>query len=68
MKMNGRFVEVVNIHYSNKKLNGVVIDMSERTFQNGLRELMVKKFLAKRFGSLYWVNHALFSEGIELRL
>lgn len=68
MKMNGRFVEVVNIHYSNKKLNGVVIDMSERTFQNGLKELMIKRFLAKRFGSLYWVNHALFFRGNRVAL
>lgn len=37
--------------------------MSEKTFQRGLKELLVKKFLAPKDGVSFWINPALFFKG-----
>lgn len=62
-KMQGGFADSVYLHWFDGKLCGRVLDMSERTFQNGLKELLLAGFLAPRSANLYWVNPALFFKG-----
>lgn len=43
------------------------IDMSEKTFQRGLKELLEKSFLAPRLHNSYWINPSLFFKGDRVR-
>lgn len=63
MEMRGRFLDFVSIHYSEGRVNGKALDMSERTFQKGFKEIIEKKFVAKRYGDIFWVNPAMFFRG-----
>ena len=62
-KMTGGFADSIYLHWFDNGLNGQRLDMSERTFQNGFKELLVNKFLSPRSANLYWVNPALFFKG-----
>ena len=62
-KMNGGFADSIYLHWFDEGLCGRDVGMSERTFHNGLKELLLKKFIAPRSSSLYWVNPALFFKG-----
>ncbi|MBD1391460.1 replication/maintenance protein RepL [Neiella sp. HB171785] len=62
-KMSGGFADAVFIHWFGDGLQGRDIGMSERTFQNGLKELLLLGFISPRAGNLYWVNPALFFKG-----
>ena len=62
-KMTGGFADSIYLHWFDNGLNGQKLDMSERTFQNGFKELLVNKFLSPRSANLYWVNPALFFKG-----
>ena len=44
-------------------LNGRALDMSDRTFHNGLKELIAKGFLKPKLPNQFWVNPALFFKG-----
>ena len=44
-------------------LSGQKINMTDRTFQTGLKELLAKGFLSPRSPNLFWVNPALFFKG-----
>lgn len=61
--MSGGFVDSVYLWWSNGKLNGEAVDMSETTFHRGLKELLSKNFLSPRMPSDYWINPNLFFKG-----
>jgi hypothetical protein len=48
----------VELFWFDGKLDGRALDMSEKTFQRGLKELLEKNFLYPRAPSSYWVNPA----------
>ena len=62
-KMNGGYADAIYINWFDGGLCGKDIGMSERTFHNGLKELLLNDFLAPRSPNLYWVNPALFFKG-----
>lgn len=62
-KMTGGYADSVRLFWFGDGLNGESIGMSEKTFQRGLKELLMKKFLAPRTNELFWVNPALFFKG-----
>jgi hypothetical protein len=61
--MKGGYAEAVELFWFGKGINGRELDMSEKTFQRGLKELLAKNFLYPRNPSSYWVNPALFFKG-----
>jgi len=63
MNMKGGYAEAVDLFWFGEGLNGQALDMSEPTFNRGLRELLSKGFLYPRSPSSYWVNPALFFKG-----
>jgi len=65
--MSGGFADSVYLHWFGTGLNGRVLDMSERTFHNGFKELLINRFLAPRSANLYWVNSALFFKGDRVK-
>jgi hypothetical protein len=67
-KMNGGYADAIYINWFDGGLCGRDIGMSERTFHNGLKELLENKFLAPRSANLYWVNPALFFKGDRVAL
>lgn len=62
-RMSGGFADSIYLHFFDESLNGRALDMSERTFQNGFKELLLNRFLSPRSANLYWVNPALFFKG-----
>lgn len=67
MKMTGGYVEDVSLFWFDNKLDGRSLDMSEKTFQRGLKELLDKGFLYPKQPSVFWVNPALFFRGDRVR-
>lgn len=67
MKMSGGYIEDVRLYWFDGGLDGRALDMSEKTFQRGLKELIEKSFLAPRTPGIYWVNAALFFRGDRVR-
>lgn len=61
--MRGGYAEAVELFWFNDGLNGKTVDMSEKTFQRGLKELLSKGFLYPRMASSFWVNPSLFFKG-----
>ncbi len=61
--MRGGYAEAVELFWLGDGLNGQTLDMSEKTFQRGLKELLAKGFLSPRMTSSFWVNPALFFKG-----
>jgi hypothetical protein len=62
-RMTGGFADSIYLHWFGNGLNGRALDMSERTFHTGFKELLLNRFLAPRSANLYWVNPALFFKG-----
>ena len=62
-KMTGGFSDSVNLIWFDAGLNGNALDMSDRTFHNGLKELIEKSFLKPKLPNQFWVNPALFFKG-----
>jgi hypothetical protein len=62
-KMTGGFSDSVNLIWFDDGLNGHALDMSDRTFHNGLKELIEKGFLKPKLPNQFWVNPALFFKG-----
>lgn len=62
-KMTGGYSDSVNLIWFDDGLNGHSLDMSDRTFHNGLRELIEKGFLKPKLPNQFWVNPALFFKG-----
>ncbi len=61
--MAGGFADSVYLSWFNNGLAGRDLEMSEKTFQRGLKELLAKGFLAPRSENLFWVNPTLFFKG-----
>ena len=53
----------MNLVWFDDGLNGNTLDMSDRTFHNGLKELIEKGFLKPKLPNQFWVNPALFFKG-----
>ena len=62
-KMTGGYADALTLYWFGDGLNGEAIDMSEKTFQRGLKELLSKEFLLPKTPNTYWVNPALFFKG-----
>lgn len=62
-KMTGGYSDSVNLIWFDEGLNGRALDMSDRTFHNGLKELIQKGFLKPKLPNQFWVNPALFFKG-----
>lgn len=67
MKMSGGYVEDVRLYWFDGGLDGRALDMSEKTFQRGLKELLENQFIYPRQPGIYWVNPALFFRGDRVR-
>lgn len=65
--MRGGYVDYLDLYWFDGGLCGHSIDMSEKTFQRGLKELLAKSFLAPRLHNSYWVNPSLFFKGDRVR-
>lgn len=61
--MSKGFADTLYLAWMNGGLSGRDVGMSEKTFQRGLKELLMKGFLAPRSPSAFWVNPALFFKG-----
>ena len=57
------YADTIYLIWFDGGLSGRDIDMSEATFNRGLRELLSKGFISPRTPSVYWVNPALFFKG-----
>lgn len=62
-KLTGGYSDSVSLIWFDDGLNGRALDMSDRTFHNGLKELIVKGFLKPKLPNQFWVNPALFFKG-----
>lgn len=65
--MRGGYVDFIDLYWFDGGLCGQAIDMSEKTFQRGLKELLAKSFLAPRLHNSYWINPSLFFKGDRVR-
>lgn len=61
--MSGGYADTVELFWFNAGLDGQKANMSEQTFNKGLRELIDKQFLYPRIPNSYWVNANLFFKG-----
>lgn len=61
--MSRGFVDTLYLAWMDGGLSGRDIGMSDKTFQRGLKELLVKGFLAPRSPNAFWVNPSLFFKG-----
>lgn len=61
--LSGGFVDSIYLSWFDGGLDGRKLDMSERTFQRGLVELLDNGFMFPRSANLYWVNPNLFFRG-----
>jgi len=62
-KLTGGYSDSVSLIWFDDGLNGRSLDMSDRTFHNGLKELISKGFLKPKLPNQFWVNPALFFKG-----
>ena len=62
-KMTGGFSDSIRLVWFDDGLNGRSLDMSDRTFHNGLKELIQNGFLKPKLPNEFWVNPALFFKG-----
>ena len=65
--MRGGYVDFLDLYWFDGGLCGQDINMSEKTFQRGIKELLAKSFLAPRLHNSYWVNPSLFFKGDRVR-
>ena len=61
--MSGGFVDAIYLAWFDDGLSGQKLDMSEKTFQRGLKELLHNGFLSPKAPNLFWVNPSLFFRG-----
>lgn len=61
--MAGGYADSIYLAWFGNGLSGRDIGMTDRTFQTGLKELLLKGFLAPRAPNMYWVNPGLFFRG-----
>lgn len=61
--MSRGFADYVNLLWFDDGIEGRDVNMSEKTFQRGLKELLQKRFIAPKDGVSFWTNPALFFKG-----
>jgi hypothetical protein len=61
--MHGGYADEVYLVWFDGGLDGRALDMSEYTFNRGLRELLDKAFISPRSPGRFWVNPSLFFKG-----
>lgn len=61
--MSRGFADYVNLLWFDQGIEGRDVGMSEKTFQRGLKELLVKRFIAPKDGVSFWTNPSLFFKG-----
>lgn len=61
--MSGGFADAIELFWFGDGLDGRTVDMSEKTFQRGLKELLEKRFLWPKGPSTFWTNPGLFFKG-----
>lgn len=61
--MSRGFADYVNLLWFDDGIDGRALEMSEKTFQRGLKELLEKKFISPKDGVSFWTNPALFFKG-----
>lgn len=61
--MSRGYADSVNLFWFGNGIEGRDVGMSEKTFQRGLKELLVKRFLAPKDSASFWINPALFFKG-----
>ncbi|AQX31578.1 hypothetical protein [Bartonella schoenbuchensis] len=60
------FTDSIILVWLDDGLNGMKLDMGNKTFQNGLKELISKEFLKPKLRNQYWVNPAIFFKGDKI--
>jgi hypothetical protein len=61
--MSGGFIDAVYLAWFDNGLSGEKLEMSEKTFQRGLKELLILGFISPKAPNIFWVNPALFFRG-----
>ncbi len=61
--MTGGYADSLYLMWFDGGLSGAEVNMSEATFNRGLRELVDKGFLYPRMPGVYWTNPNLFFKG-----
>lgn len=61
--MRGGYIDWVYLAWHSGGLCGKNIGISEKTFQNGLKELIKLRFILPKEPNTFWVNPALFFKG-----
>lgn len=61
--MKGGFADWVELYWFGDGLEGQTLDMSEKTFQRGLKDLLARGFLSPRNPTTFWTNPHLFFKG-----
>lgn len=61
--MSKGYADYVNLFWFGDGIEGRDVGMSEKTFQRGLKELLVKRFIYPKDSASFWTNPALFFKG-----
>lgn len=61
--MSRGYADSIDLYWFGEGIEGIDVDMSEKTFQRGLKELLEKRFLWPKNPASYWVNPALLFKG-----
>lgn len=61
--MSRGYADAIDLFWFGDGIEGRDLDMSEKTFQRGLKELLLKSFLYPKTPSSFWVNPGLFFKG-----
>lgn len=61
--MTRGYVDHVNLLWFGDGIEGRDVGLTAKTFQRGLKELLLLRFLAPKDGVAYWTNPALFFKG-----
>lgn len=61
--MSRGYADAIELFWFGAGINGRDVDMSQKTFQRGLKELLTKGFLYPKTSSSFWTNPALFFKG-----
>lgn len=61
--MHGGYADSIELFWFGDGIEGSSINISQRTFTRGMKELIDKRFLWPRTTDSYWVNPALFFKG-----
>jgi len=61
--MKSGFAESVTLYWFDGGISGRDINMSEKTFQRGLKDLLANGFIYPKIPNIFWVNPSLFFKG-----